>query len=112
MPEQIGQIARHQADDGYQDDARTENAANRVELARAHVLARKGQARLIEGVHRCVHKAFDVRRRAVARHGDGAEGIHRGLQQNIGEIDDNALDPRRNPHLKDLQQILPFYSQL
>ena len=30
----------------------------------------------------------------------------------LGEIDDNALDPRRNPHLKDLQQILPFYSQL
>ena len=43
---------------------------------------------------------------------DGAKGIHRGLQQNIGEIDDNALDSRRNPHLKDLQQVLPFYSQL
>ncbi len=54
----------------------------------------------------------DIIGRRIACHGDGAEGIHRRTAANIGEIDDNALDPRRNPHLKDLQQILPFYSHL
>ena len=112
MPEQIGQIARHQADDGYQDDARTENAANRVELARAHVLARKGQARLIEGVHRRVHKAFDVRRRAVARHGDGAEGIDRGLNEHVRNGEDRALETGGQADARQFCQLIAIDADL
>ena len=110
--EEIGTSAQRYRYDHRQDHTIDQYPVHTFFLPGTVVLTGEAHTRLGNGIHRHEQESKDIIGRRIACHSDGAEGIHRGLQQNIGEIDDNALDPRRNPHLKDLQQVLPFYSQL
>ena len=71
------------------------------------ILAGKAHARLCHCIYGRIQKSQDIICRRIACHCRGTEGVHRRLQQCIGEIDYRALNPGRYSHLKNPFQINP-----
>ena len=59
------------------------------------VLTGKADGSLVESVHGGIDEAFNIAGRSVASHGNGAEGIDRGLNQHIGNGENRPLHARR-----------------
>ena len=49
-----------------------------------------------------IQKTENIIGRRIPCHGGRSKGVNRGLKQSIGQINDCALDPGRNPNLENL----------
>ena len=80
-----GERAERQAYHSAAYHSRPEHFVNAVYLAGAHVLAREGYCRLIEGFHREIYERFYVVGCAAAGHDGGAECVYRRLYDDVRE---------------------------
>ena len=99
-PGQIGGNAQHQAGGQHQALAFQQYLVYPVRFAGADVLAGKGEAGLVEGVHGGIYKALNVGRSRVARHDGGTEAVHRGLDHHVGYREHDTLQPGRQADLE------------
>ncbi len=95
VPRQCCATAQHKA--GHHDTQQTvaDHPVEVVVLARADILAGKGNSGLCKGVHGGVHKALQIGGSRVARHHHGAEGVDGRLDDHIGKAEHRALQPGR-----------------
>ena len=77
----------------------------RLRLPAPQVLAGKAEGGLVHRVHRGVDKALQVGGGGVPRHHRRAEGVHRGLNEHVGNRENGALNSRRQAHPGNLQQL-------
>ena len=76
------------------------------------ILTRKTHTCLCNGIYRHIQKSQNIICRCIPRHRRISEGIHGRLQQRVWKVNNRTLNPGRNSHLKNLQQINLFYFQL
>ena len=112
MPKGIDQRAQRQAHSGCDAQADPHDPQDAAGLSRAQVLTDKGDAGLIDGIHGGVYKALDVGGRGVARHHHRAKGVHRGLDDHVGQGKQAALDARRQADADHGQQLFPVDADL
>jgi len=74
-------------------------------LMRAVVLAYKVHRGLGEGIDTNIDKALDILGGCIARHENIAEGIDGGLDQNVGNIEQRALNTRRQTDLDYFEKL-------
>ena len=93
----IQRCAAAQHKTGHHDTQQTvaDHPVKIVVLARADILAGKGNSGLCKGVHGGVHKALQIGGSRVARHHHGAEGVDGRLDDHIGKAEHRALQPGR-----------------
>lgn len=107
MAEQIGQVAQYHAGDDDEGLAVDQAFVYPLALASAVVLAGEGEVGLVEGVHGLVDKVFDVGGGGGAGHHRGAEGVDGGLDEHVGQGEDDALEAGRQANFHDLAQNVP-----
>ena len=98
----ISRRAERHPYDGNDRHALHEYKADVFQFVCAVILRGEGQARLRNGIHGRIHKAFDTRRRGVARHGDIAEDIDGRLNDDVGKGKNRPLHARRQTDMHDL----------
>ena len=104
--QQIGPHAQHQAHACHQQQVVPHHLGDAVEFLSAVVLPCKAEGGLGEGVHGRPDKALDIAAGSAARHGDGAKGVHRGLDEHVGDGEGGALNARGHADLHHLQQLV------
>ena len=106
LTEQIHQIAQRQANHADHHQADAHNLEDPLGLLRAQILADKGDAGLVHSVHGSVGKAFDVGSSRVAGYHNRAEGVHRGLDDDVGQGEQAALNTGGQAHLDHADQLV------
>jgi len=104
--------AQHEAGDGGAEQAVAHDAVQVVVPAGAHVLAREGDSGLGESVHGGIDEALEVGSGRVAGHDDGAEGVDRRLDDDVGEAEHGALQTGRQADAQDLAQSPRMEAQM
>ena len=96
--------SENQAGQKDQHLAAEEDSVHPLRLAGTVVLTGERQVGLVEGIHGRVDKAFDIGGRRVAGHDGRSERIDGGLDQDIRDGEDAALQSGRKTDLQDRDQ--------
>ena len=96
--------AQHHAGHDGAQQAVEDNAVQVLVLARAHVLAGKGDGSLRKGVHGGIDEALQIGGGRTACHHRGAEGVDGRLDDHVGQAEHGALQTGRQADEQNLLQ--------
>ena len=108
---EIGSATENTSYDHRKNQAIDQNFVHSFVFSHTVVLTGKTHTCLCYGIDGYVEESEDIVGCRVPCHSYRTEGIDRGLQQGIGEVNNRTLDTRRNTYLKDLHQISFFHGQ-
>ena len=100
----VGHYAERDADDEDEREAVVAGLLDSLDLHCAEVLTREGQGGVVEGIERDIDESVDRARCAVAGNADLIEGVDRGLNDNVREGEETALNSRGDTDLYDLSE--------
>ena len=109
--EYVRAATQHKCDDKGQNPAIQKHPVHTLIFPHTVILAGKAHTGLGHSVYRGIKEAQHIVGCRISCHGCGAKGIYRGLKQSIGKVNNRALDPCRNSHLKNLHQIKFLHAQ-
>ena len=104
-PKKYSSAHRH-ADEQDCQDAVAVDGLDALRLARAEILAGKGHGGVINGVAGRINERVEIACRRVRRDHVRAEGVDRGLDHDIGNIEDHGLKTRRQSDLDHAQGLV------
>ena len=104
--EEIGCISHQNPYRHHHNLADHQDIENTLVFPGAVILAAEADGCLMKGIHGSVHKALDITGRRISRHGHGAEAVHRGLNQYIGDGKQSALHSCGNADLHHFYQLV------
>ena len=106
LSEEVQQRTHRHADEQNRQDAVAVDGLDTFRLARAEILAGKGHGGVINGVAGRINERVEIACRRVRRDHVRAKGVDRGLDHDIGNVENDGLQTCRQADLDHAQGLV------